>query len=145
VADEQDDPTAEADEDGPTLRERQQRVIESILTQGGQLNAGSTLPFAGPGLRVFDANRPARAETAITDVCLRNDGANDETLLKLNVFPDLERLTLFGDTSVTDKGLAVVAELPELKNLQIQSERITDDGLQALMGATKTATPVDPG
>ncbi len=131
---------AETDESDLTLAEQQTRLIAAILAHGGQLNAGSTLPFAGSGMRVFDDNRPARARTAITDVNLRDDVANDEIVRQLNLFPHLRRLSLFGVTSVTDKGLAVVADLPELENLQIQSERITDDGLKVLAGATKLQT-----
>jgi beta-lactamase regulating signal transducer with metallopeptidase domain len=122
-------PKIAASDSDPLLAERLQ-LIELLRAQGGRVeirhdgNPGSNRPADVPGGQVLE-------------VQLRNAAANDETLHKLKLFPQLRILTLFGTTSVTDKGLAAIVELPALENFQVQSERITDDGLRALEAAHK--------
>jgi beta-lactamase regulating signal transducer with metallopeptidase domain len=117
-------PKIAASDSDPLLAERLQ-LIESLRAQGGRVeirhdgNPGSNRPADVPGDQVLE-------------VQLHDAAANDQTLHKLKLFPQLRVLTLFGTTSVTDKGLAAIAELPALENFQVQSERITDDGLRAL-------------
>jgi Leucine-rich repeat (LRR) protein len=58
----------------------------------------------------------------------------DETLAVLRNLPRLKELSL-DDSAVTDRGLAVLAGLPALESLRVARTKITPDGVAAFLAS----------
>lgn len=61
-----------------------------------------------------------------------NKDVTDDTLAMLGDLPKLKELTL-NDSSVTDAGLAKLASLPRLESLRIARTQVTVDGVRAFL------------
>jgi len=61
-----------------------------------------------------------------------NKNVTDDTLALLSDLPMLKELTL-NDSSVTDAGLAMLARLPRLESLRIARTQVTADGVRAFL------------
>ena len=72
-----------------------------------------------------------------TDVAILemgNKDVTDDTLAMLGNLPNLKELTL-NDSSVTDAGLATLAHLPRLESLRIARTQVTADGVKAFLAS----------
>ena len=63
-----------------------------------------------------------------------NKDVTDETLALLGDLPKLKELTL-NDSSITDAGLARLAGLPRLESLRIARTQVTPEGVRAFLAA----------
>lgn len=105
-------------------------AIRSLRDQGAEVLTSDDM---GP---VGDPRRLSHTEYA-WQVTLRDSVASDENLQKLKAFPHLKFLWLSGNTTFTDQGLAIIASLPELENVQIQSDNLTNDGIRHFRNSAK--------
>jgi hypothetical protein len=72
----------------------------------------------------------ARPDVAILE--MGNEDVTDDTLAMLADLPKLRELTL-NDSSITDAGLATLARLPRLESLRIARTQVTPDGVRAFL------------
>jgi len=63
-----------------------------------------------------------------------NKDVTDDTLAMLSDLPKLKELTL-NDSSITDAGLARLAQLQQLESLRIARTQVTADGVRAFLAA----------
>ena len=73
-----------------------------------------------------------KADVAILE--MGNKDVTDDTLAILGELPKLKELTL-NDSSVTDAGLAKLAHLPQLESLRIARTQVTAEGVRAFLAA----------
>lgn len=73
-----------------------------------------------------------RPDTAILE--MSNPDVTDETLAVLRQLPQLKELSL-DDSSVTDVGLATLARLPALESLRIARTKVTPAGVAAFLAS----------
>src|SRR5262249_58127568 len=57
----------------------------------------------------------------------------DDVLAQLKVFPDLEEVEIISD-KITDAGVKHLAALPKLRSLSLNSKSVTDKGVEHLKG-----------
>ena len=75
-----------------------------------------------------------RQKTDVAILEMGNKDVTDDTLAMLGDLPKLKELTL-NDSSVTDAGLAKLAQLPRLESLRIARTQVTADGVRAFLAA----------
>ena len=73
-----------------------------------------------------------KADVAILE--MGNKDVTDDTIAMLGELPKLKELTL-NDSSVTDAGLAKLAHLPQLESLRIARTQVTVEGVRAFLAA----------
>jgi hypothetical protein len=73
-------------------------------------------------------------KTDVVILEMGNKDVTDDTLAMLGNLPKLKELTL-NDSSVTDAGLAKLADLPRLESLRIARTQVTSDGVRAFLAA----------
>ena len=71
-----------------------------------------------------------KADVAILE--MGNKDVTDDTLALLDDLPNLKELTL-NDSSVTDAGLAKLAQIPKLESLRIARTQVTAEGVRAFL------------
>lgn len=75
-----------------------------------------------------------RDKTDVAILEMGNKDVTDETLALLGDLPNLKELTL-NDSSITDAGLPQLARLPRLESLRIARTAVTADGVRAFLAA----------
>ena len=75
-----------------------------------------------------------KKKTDVVILEMGNKDVTDETLAMLGDLPKLKELTL-NDSSVTDAGLATLGGLPRLESLRIARTQVTADGVRAFLAA----------
>lgn len=75
-----------------------------------------------------------KEKTDVVILEMGNKDVTDGTLAMLGELPKLKELTL-NDSSVTDAGLATLAQLPRLESLRIARTQVTPDGVRAFLAA----------
>jgi hypothetical protein len=102
----------------PAQPEREARAVAAIETRGGSVYR--------------DERAPGNPVTGITF----SRSISDEDMELVKAFPRLESLSLM-DGGITDAGLAPLAEMTQLRYLDIYRARITDEGLRHLGGLSR--------
>jgi hypothetical protein len=93
------------------------------------------------GLTNFDYSvLAARHDVAVLQMA--NDDVDDSTLAYLRGLEQLRSLDLNG-TRITDEGLRVVAELPQLKELRLARTAISDEGFKKYLGTKDSLLKLD--
>jgi len=110
-------------------------ILSFDMPRGAAVGNGSAAPFTVGGLgRLF------RSLRELTDISLGGINSTDQHLEALRGLTALRGLWL-GDTRVTDKGLANLTELSQLRELSLdRNSAITDAGLAHIAGLTKMET-----
>jgi hypothetical protein len=75
-----------------------------------------------------------RQKTDVVILEMGNKDVTDDTLAMLGDLPKLKELAL-NDSSVSDAGLAKLAQLPRLESLRIARTQVTADGVRAFLAA----------
>jgi hypothetical protein len=110
-------------------RSPEARAIALVESLGGVYIRDSskpTLPIVGIDLQATLIDDAGRVHW--------RGPATDQSLIVLDVFPDLRVLSLV-DSSVTDKGLPHLTRLRSLRMLDLRGTRVTDEGVARLRAA----------
>jgi len=111
-----------------------QRLYLAVVGLGERervIDGERTLTLTGWDRTGYEILR-SKPDVAILE--MGNKDVTDETLALLGDLPKLKELTL-NDSSISDAGLATLARLPRLESLRIARTPITPEGVRAFLAA----------
>jgi len=117
--------------DRPVARRHDPQAIDAAIAA---VERGQSVEIVLRGIQVSDADlqRIGRVKNLETlDLGAMAVEVTDEGLLALRDLADL-RVLVLGSAPITDRGLAVVRGMRELRRINVVGARITDEGLAAL-------------
>lgn len=111
--------------------EQQSAIVKEVISQGGSVEFATAEETSWHDRLLIAFGGESRG-ARVTLVALEGAAANDSLLQRVGKLHGVEILVLFHNAEITDEGMKAIAQLHQLRYLEINAPSLTSTGVAAL-------------